>query len=204
MVTSTRTGRRPGPGTARDDILNTARELFARDGFRGTTMRAVAEGAGVDPALVTHYFGSKQGLFDAVLELPFDPRTVFQTLVAAGTEELGERLVRFFLSTWTSDGTAGPLATLVRTVINEPTAARTLERLLVQDGLGPALASAGLDEPELRAAMIASQLVGMGLLRFVLRIEPLASCSDDLAVANFGPAIQRFVTAPLAAQGGME
>lgn len=193
---SPRTGRRPGAGTARTDILDTAREIFAREGFRGTTVRAVASAAGVDPALITHYFGSKQGLFEAAIDLPFEPSLAFSGLVAGPRDGIGERIVRFFLATWTAES-GHALPTLVRIVVNEPAAARTLERLLIREGLGPALAAAGFDQPELRAALIASQLVGAGLLRFILGMEPLAALPEEHLVAWLAPAIQRYATGPL-------
>lgn len=197
MMKSARTGRRPGAGTARTDILDTAREIFAREGFRGTTVRAVAAAAGVDPALITHYFSSKQGLFEAAIDLPFDPSQVFSGLVSAGPrDEIGERIVQFFLATWAAES-SHVLPTLVRIVVNEPAAARTFERLLIREGLGPALAAAGFDEPELRAALVASQLVGAGLLRFILGMEPLAALPEEELVAWLAPAIQRYATGPL-------
>lgn len=180
------------------DILDSARELFAREGMKGTTVRAVAAAAGVDPALITHYFGSKQGLFEAAIDLPFEPARAFGSLVAGPREGIGERIVRFFMATWRAES-GHALPTLVRIVVNEPAAARTLERLLVREGLGLALAAAGFDEPELRATLVASQLVGAGLLRFILEMEPIASLKEEQLVAWLAPVIQRYAAEPLPA-----
>jgi len=200
MVRSIRGGRRPGnPGT-RDAILTAARETFAAAGFRGTTIRAVAARADVDPALVLHYFGSKQALFIAAVELPFDPRERFPQVLAGSLDGAGERLIRFFLSVW--DGpSAGPLRTIVRTLATEPEAAEVFQRLLVDEGLGPALEALGADRPHLRAALAASQLIGAGFIRYILRIEPLASEPAERLVAIYAPVIQQYVSGDLPAEG---
>src|SRR5437660_6065467 len=117
-----RTGRRPGTGGTREKILAAARSRFGQEGYDGTTIRGIAAGAGVDPALVLHYFGSKEGVFLAAVEFPIDPAEFVPRLLAPGLDGLGERLVRFFLETW--DSPAGsPLLGLVRSVVGNERAA---------------------------------------------------------------------------------
>src|SRR5256886_13037811 len=97
-----RTGRRPGTGGTREKILAAARSRFGQEGYDGTTIRGIAAGAGVDPAMVPHYFGSKEGVFLAAVEFPVDPAVFIPRLLEPGLDGLGERLVSFFLETWDS------------------------------------------------------------------------------------------------------
>src|SRR2546428_9642500 len=104
-----RTGRRPGPGGTREKILAAARSRFGQEGYDGTTIRGIASAAGVDPAMVPHYFGSKEGVFLAAVEFPVDPAVFIPRLLEPGLDGLGERLVSFFLETWDSPAGGGLL-----------------------------------------------------------------------------------------------
>ena len=194
--TAPRRGRRPGAPDTRAAILEAARELFATNGFAGTSVRGVAAAAGVDASLVHHYFGGKDDLFIAALELPLDPRVAVLPVVEGGIDGAGERLVRLLVSVWDDEATRTPLLALVRGIL-EPGGAQ-----LVQDGflrmvLGPVGAALGVDEPERRLPLVASQLVGVVVLRYLVGVEPLASMPADDLAAIYGPTLQRYLTGPL-------
>lgn len=189
-----RSGRRPGPTQTREAILASARELFAAKGYDGTTMRDIARAAQVNPALIHHFFGAKERVFVAALGLPFTPADLLPTLLAGPRQEFGERLVRTFLSIWGNQEHRVPLLALVRSATTNEQAAQTLRQFL-----GSTLLSGiadGLGVPRLRIAAAAGQLVGMALLRFVLRVEPLASASEQELVDLLGPVVQGYVDKP--------
>ncbi len=193
---STPRGRRPGGPDTRAAILTAARASFAGSGFAGTTIRAVATSAGVDPALVHHYFGSKDQLFLAALEIPVDPRELLAPAIALGPDGAGERMLRVFLSVWDDPELRMPLLALVRGVF-DPDGQR-----LLRDGLLPAIISPigvalGLDEPQRRMPMVASQVLGLIVVRYVLELEPVASMPAEQVVEAYAPAIQRFLTGAL-------
>lgn len=196
MSTPARRGRRPGAPDTRAAILEAARGQFAAAGFSGTTIRAVAAEAGVDAALVHHYFGTKDDLFVAALELPVDPRVVLAPVVEQGPEGAGERMLRVFLSVWDDPAHRLPLLGLVRGLL-EPSGQK-----LVRDGfldvvVGPIGAALGIDEPERRMPLVASQVFGLIIVRYLLEVEPLASMPPDQVVAIYAPTIQRYLTGPL-------
>jgi AcrR family transcriptional regulator len=187
-----RAGRRPGPTSTPDAILTAARELVARRGFQATTMRAVAGAAGVNPALVHHYFGTKQRLFIAALDLPINPVEVIETLLAAGPrEQFGERFVRFFVTAWRDPATGQALQAVLRSAAStEPgaTMVRNLAENVVLDR-----ASAALGVSKLRVAAAMSHLIGLVLGATIVAVEPLASASVDELVELVAPAIQRYL-----------
>lgn len=190
-----RTGRRPGTGGTRERILAAARSDFARAGYEGATIRGIAAEAKVDPALVLHYFESKEGAFRAAVEFPVDPAEFIPKLLAPGLEGLGERLVRFFVDTW--DSPAGrPLLGLIRSVVGNEDAAALLREFVRRQVLGRIARAVELDQPELRATLAASQLIGLAMIRYVVKVEPLASAGNDEVVAWLGPTVQRYLTDP--------
>jgi AcrR family transcriptional regulator len=191
-----RRGRRPGAPDTRAVILAAARELFASRGFGGTTIRAVAMDAGVDTALVHHYFGSKDDLFVAALELPVDPRAVLAPAIAAGPEGAGERMLRVFLSVWDDPEARLPLLALVRGMF-EPAGRRLLAEGFVPAVLEPVGVALGIDEPERRMPLVATQVLGLILVRYVLEVEPVASMTADELVTVYAPGLQRYLTDPL-------
>jgi AcrR family transcriptional regulator len=193
-----RTGRRPGNPDTRDAILAAARQAFAERGYDGASIRAIATSAGVDPALVHHYFGTKEQLFLATVEVPIDPRELLPQVVAGGREEIGERLVRTFLSVWDSPtGKAG--AALLRSAMSSEWTARLLREFLVTQILRRILRLVELPPAEapIRTSLVASQMAGLAMTRYIIRIEPLASAPPELIVATVGPTIQRYVTGDL-------
>jgi AcrR family transcriptional regulator len=192
----TQRGRRPGAPDTRATILGAARTRFAEHGFAGTTIRAVAGDAGVDAALVHHYFGNKADLFMAALQLPVDPREVLAPVVGAGADGAAERFLRVFLEVWDDPELQPTLVAFIRGVM-DPAASRLLADGFLPVVLQPIGEALGLERPEHRMPLVASQVVGMILLRYVMRVEPLASMPGEQVVATYAPTIQRYLTGPL-------
>jgi AcrR family transcriptional regulator len=190
-------GRRPGDSGTREAVLAAAKEAFGRQGYAATSLRAVARAAGVDPALITHYFGSKDGLFQAALALPLDPGVLVPQLLSGGTDGLGERIVRTFLGVWDSTPGQGPMLAMLRSAVSHEDSADKLRELLLRVLLRPLAVGAGADQPDLRAALLASQVVGLAVTRYVLRIEPVASADPDTLASALGPTLQRYLAGAL-------
>lgn len=196
-----RTGRRPGAGGTRERILAAARSHFSETGYEGSTIRGIAAAAAVDPALVLHYFGSKEGIFQAAVDFPVNPADFLPGLLAPGLNGLGERLVLFFLETWDSSK-GSPLLGIIRSAVSNEAAARLLRDFVSREVLGRLAEAIELDRPQLRASLAASQLVGLAMLRYVVRLEPLASASHGEVAGWIGPTIQRYLTDPAATAQG--
>jgi AcrR family transcriptional regulator len=198
--TVARTGRRPGNSGTREAILDAARRAFAERGYQQASIRGVAEMAGVDPALVHHYFGRKQDLFVAAVEIPVNPFDAFVELVSEeGLETLGERLLGLFLSVWDQSDQHSPLLALIRSAVSEERAAAMLREFITEEILGRIARELGTPDARLRTNLVASQLVGLIMARYVIRIEPLASTPAPLLVAAVGPTLQRYLTGDLGA-----
>lgn len=191
-----RRGRRPGAPDTRAAILFAARELFAAQGYRGTTIRAVATAAGVDAALVHHYFGSKDDLFVAALELPVDPRAVLAPAIAAGPDGAAERMLRVFLSVWDDPEARLPLLGLVSGMF-DPSGRRLLREGFLVAVLQPVGVALGIDEPERRMPLLATQVLGLIVVRYVLEVEPVASMDAEELIAVYAPGLQRYLTGSL-------
>jgi AcrR family transcriptional regulator len=160
-------------------------------------MRAIAAEAGVDAALITHFFGSKANLLAAAIDWPFDPDRELPRILKAGRDRVGEGLVALFVRTWDREGSRHPVITLLRAAVSEPSAADLLADFLRTRLFGPLLAELGSDQPDIRANLLAAQLGGLGLARYILRLEPLASAPPRNVVRWVAPNIQRYLTAPL-------
>jgi AcrR family transcriptional regulator len=189
-------GRRPGNPDTRAAILLAARERFAAAGFGGTTIRSVASDAGVDPALVHHYFGSKDDLFLAALELPVDPRELLAAAAVGPVEQAGEQLVRTFVSVWDDPALQPGLVATIRRIL-EPGGDRLLREGFLPVVVVPIGERLGVEDPQRRMPFVATQVLGLVLARYVLRVEPVASLGADEVVATWGPVVQRFLTGPL-------
>lgn len=194
-----RTGRRPGAGGTREKILAAARTQFGRHGFESATIRGIASAARVDPKLVLHYFESKEGVFGAAMEFPFDPAAAIPALLEPGLEGLGTRLARFFLEIWDSPEGARAHA-LVRSVVTSKTAAALMRDFVSREILARVAQALELDHPQVRASLAASQLIGVAILRYVVKVEPLASAPSDRLAAWIGPTLQRYFTDPAVTQ----
>lgn len=195
-----RSGRRPGQGETREVIIEAARGLFSERGYDGTTIRLVAATANVDPALIYHYFGSKQQLFVASMEIPFDWAGAFPALLGAPRDEIGERLVRLMLGFWEDPLIRPRFMGVVRSAATDPEAAAMVRRLLAE---GPILALAraiGTPDGELRAMLAASHIMGVALLRYILRIEPLASANIETLARLIGPSVGAYLVTARAAR----
>lgn len=177
-------------------ILAAARELFAADGYEKATIRAIAASAGIDPSMVMRYFGNKDGLFAAAAEFDLrlpDPRDL-------PPDQVGEALVRHFMDRWGDDDA---LQVLLRTGVTNQAAAERLRTVFVTQ-LAPTVAAlTGTAGPpgqaESRAALVASQILGMALCRYILRLPPAVAMTDDDVVAWLGPTVQRYLTADMPA-----
>lgn len=196
-MTAPARGRRRGNPDTRAAILAAARERFAASGYGGTTIRAVAGAAGVDPALVHHYFGSKDDLFVAALELPVDPRAVMAEQVVGPLEGAGERLLRALLSVWDDPQVQPALLAMVRRLV-EPGGDSLFREGFLPVVLLPLGQALGVEAPERRMPLVASQVLGVILLRYVVRASPLADWDADRLVATYAPVLDGFLAGPLA------
>ncbi|GAB1514366.1 TetR/AcrR family transcriptional regulator [Actinophytocola sp. KF-1] len=185
-------GRRPGQTQTREDILVAARNQFGQHGYDGATIRGIAAEAGVNPALVHHFFGSKEQVFVAALNLPMTPSTIADAIVRGPRDGIGERIVRLFLGLWSAPDTRQPFLALIRSVASNEQIASLMRQFLEHTVVGPV--SAALDLPRLRITGAASQGIGLAMARYVIRVEPLASATDDEVVELVAPVLQHYFT----------
>jgi AcrR family transcriptional regulator len=188
-------GRPRGESGTREAILAAARTLFAEAGYERASIRAIARRAGVDPALVHHYFGTKDELLAAAIELPVDPQVVL-TAAFAQRERVGEALVRSMLALWEAPDVRDRFLALLRAGLTHPGAAAILRNLLTRDAVRPVTGRIGLPHADLRAELAGTQLMGLAIGRYVLAVEPLASASTEQIAEIVGPALQRYLTDP--------
>jgi AcrR family transcriptional regulator len=190
-------GRRAGTSTTRSAILEEARDAFARDGFDGTSIRAVARGAGVDPALVHHFFKSKEDLFLAAVAVPVNPQALLAPLLADGPAHLGEGLARLFLSLWEDGAMRLQLTAMVRSSLTNVAAGALLREFVSQQLVGRLALALDLPDARLRSTLAGSQLVGLAVVRYIVGVEPLASAPVEIVVAALAPTLQRYLTGPI-------
>jgi len=191
-----RRGRRPGGADTRASLLDAARVVFAERGFDGATVRVIADRAGVDPAMVNHWFGGKQSLFVAALNLPADPATILGEAVPGDPEHLAERILGRLLEVW--DGTGGAqFAALLQSIATHDVAAGLLREFIARVLVGKVLRVVAPDRPELRATLCGTQVFGLAFVRYVLKVEPLASADHATVIAAVAPNLQRYLTGPL-------
>jgi len=192
-----RRGRRPAGQDTRSALIEAAQVVFGESGYEGATVRAIAGRAGVDAAMVNHWFGGKDGLFaQAVLEVPFDPLELVDTLLDGPAEELGARIIRTFLTTWDHAG-SDIFTALVRSVAGHQQVAAAMRNFFISQFFAKLVEQVSADRMELRATLCASQLIGMGMIRYVAQFEPLASTEIETMVAAVGPNLQRYLTGEL-------
>ena len=190
-------GRPAGSSNTRDRILDHARDLFARNGISNTSIRAVAAAAGVDSALVHHYFGTKENLFAAAVHIPIDPMDVIGPLREVPVEELGHRIPSILLPLWDSDIGAAFIATLRSILAGSEV---NLFRTFIQDVIAVEV-GARVDDPPgsgvVRVQFVASQLVGIVMARYILQLEPFASLPAQQIANTVAPNLQRYLTGDL-------
>jgi AcrR family transcriptional regulator len=187
------TGRRPGSADTRGQILDAARAAFGERGFDGATMRDIAARAGVDPALVHHYYGTKQQLFMAAMQFPIDFPAVMAMAMAGPPELVGENVVRAVLGAWESPATAPLILGIVRSATTDPIAAGMLQQFLTSGPLHEIGSVLEQPDVQLRAVLAGSHLIGLAMARYVIKIEPLASANIETIVRMVGPTIQRYL-----------
>lgn len=193
-------GRRPGGGDTRAAIVAAARKEFAARGYDATSLRGIARAAQVDPALLHHYFDGKTALFAEVMDVPADPRVLIEAVIQGPRERVGEAMVRTFLTLWDSPEGRARFQGVVRSAVTNEDAARMMREYLVREVFGhiaqaltPANAAGPLDAPELRAALAAGQMVGVGMMRYVLGFPSVVHASQDELVALLAPTLQRYL-----------
>jgi len=194
---SGRTGRRPGNSDAKARIAQEARRLFAAHGHDAVSLRQIATAAEVDVALITHYYGGKARLFTALTVLPFDPRQVLSELSAPGLDGLGERTVRFMLTTLRSGEQSQSLLSLLRTAGTHSEIGEVMREQYIRELLEPLARDIQADQPELRAALCASQLLGLSFAEQILSLSPLHQASTEKLAHVVGRTLQRYLTEPL-------
>jgi AcrR family transcriptional regulator len=197
QVNQKRRGRRAAGEDTRAALIAAARETFVEKGYDGATVRAIAARAGVDAAMVNHWFGGKEGLFaQSVLQLPFDPAEILKRVLDGPIEQAGERIIRTFVTVWDATG-GGTFAALIRSVTSQQEVANALKSFLVNAIFKNVLAEVGAEQAELRATLCATQMVGLGIVRYVVHFEPLASADLETVVKAIAPNLQRYLTGDL-------
>ncbi len=197
-VVRRRRGRRPkSEGDTRARILDVALRRFAAEGFDQTTSLSVARGAGVDPALVLYYFDSKEQMFFEAVSQRLYPAL---EAIFAGPQpdaRIGEHILRGFLTLWDAEEEGNALAALVRAGVSNERIGSLFREYIEADILPAVAARVGAEPRELRVGLVASQLFGIGLARYVLRLGPVAGADREELVAAVGPAITRYLTEPV-------
>jgi AcrR family transcriptional regulator len=204
-----RTGRRAGDSGTRDAILESARGQFAEHGYDHATIRGIAAQAGVDPALVHHFFGTKERLFAAAMELPIVPSEIISAALDEGyrppAESPGEHMVRSALAVWETAGIRDSFQGLLRSALTSERAAGMLREFVTQAVLEPLASRAGgrdAEDTAFRASLIGSHMLGLALARYVLRFGPVAAASPDELAAAIGPTIDRYLNGDLGGPTG--
>ncbi|MFG2430249.1 TetR family transcriptional regulator [Streptomyces sp. NPDC048590] len=187
-----RTGSGAGPD-ARTRILEAARTEFARRGYDKTSVRSIARAADVDAALVHHYFGTKDEVFGAAIEVSFEPALVLPAILDGPEEDMGERLARFFIGVWENPASRAPLLAVLRSALTHEAAAKVLRGFVLSRLLERVAAELDVPDPTFRAELAASHMIGIAVLRYVVRAEPLASADPEKIVAMVAPTLQRYL-----------
>ncbi|MEU2428864.1 TetR family transcriptional regulator [Streptomyces sp. NPDC007861] len=188
-----RTEADSGPG-ARERILQAARTEFAERGYDKTSVRGIAKAAGVDAALVHHYFGTKDEVFAAAIEVSFEPALVIPLVLGEGTEGIGERLARFFIEVWENPATRAPLLAIIRSAMTHDAAAKVLRGFVLRRLLERVAAELAVPDPKFRAELAASHMIGIVVMRYVIQVEPLASADPEQIIEMVAPTLQRYLT----------
>lgn len=196
MASTGRARGRPrgSAGEARERIVDAAAEEFATKGYEGVSMRAIARRAGVDARLVRHYFESKSALLVEAVRLPVRPDRIVQAVLAGPVEELGPALARTVLVLWEQPAVRPAAVAIMRSAVSTSAGGRLVREFLTRELVGAIADRLDGDDAELRAWLAGSQLAGVLLMRYVVRVEPMASVSVDELVARVGPVLQTHLT----------
>jgi AcrR family transcriptional regulator len=192
-----RTGRRPGDSGTRQAILEAAGRQFSELGYDRTSMRSVAQEAGVDPALIVHFFANKSRLFVEAVGPPVDPQLLVDALSSTPLDQAGEQLARLFVAILDNPQARRRVTGLVRAAASEPEAARLVRDLVSREILTRVVEALGVDDGERRAALVGSQLIGLVMARVVVGVEPLVEMTAEEIVAALAPTLQRYLSGPL-------
>ncbi|MGW4234004.1 TetR/AcrR family transcriptional regulator [Streptomyces sp. NPDC004980] len=179
---------------ARTRILAAARAEFAGRGYDKTSIRGIAKEAGVDAALVHHYFGTKDEMFAAAVEVSFEPALVIPEILGGPAEDMGERLARYFIGVWENPATRAPLVAILRSALTHEAAAKVLRGFVLRRLLERIAADLDVPDPTFRAELAASHMIGIAILRYVIQAEPLASADPEKIIAMVAPTLQRYLT----------
>ena len=182
-------------------VLDAARAAYARRGYLNTTLKGVAAAAGVAPDVVRRYYDNRESLFVAAMRLPFDPAMSIAQLMAPGIDGMGERLVRVTLRMLDDPETRDQLAEMVRDGAGASRATASLREFLEAEVVDRAAVLLGVPDARMRVTLATSYLLGIATTRYVLKLEPLASASEDEIVQLVAPAVQMALTTPTAPSG---
>lgn len=189
-----RPGRRAGSPDTRGQILDAARQVFAERGYDRATIRSIAAAAGVDPALVHHYFGTKEQLFAASIDIVVPPVETITTAIASGGPDLGRLLAETFFSVWEQEEARDSLLGILRSAMGgEDQAVTAFRQFLTTAVLEQIAPSIPGEHARLRALLMASQLVGVAMTRYVVKLEPIASAPVEQIIDLVVPRIQSYV-----------
>lgn len=193
-MSAKRTGRRSGSPDTRSEILDAAKRVFGKMGFDRATIRGIATEAGVDPSLIYHYFGTKDQLFAASIDIPIPAAEALRSVFAGDREDLGRMLAETFFFVWEQEAARASLLGILRSAMGgEHQATLAFRQFLTTSVLEQISPHIGGENPRLRALLMASQLVGVAMTRYVMRLEPIASASIEDIIELVAPRIQSYV-----------
>ena len=195
-TTIRRSGRRPGKQDTRETILASARAAFAERGYDGASIRHIASKAGVDPSLVHHYFGTKEALFRSVMAVPFDPEMMIERIFGEGGDDVSEPIVRTFLTIWGGPVSGTAMRGLLRSAVAHERTAKLMREFFTTQILRHVFSRLPNVDPEevpLRASLVATQLFGIAVIRYILKFEPLAAEDDEAVIAAVTPTVRRYL-----------
>ncbi len=192
-----RRGPRDERGVLADRVLSAARSLFATQGYASTSLRNVAELAGVDVALVSYYFKNKAGLLEAALTLPAEFLADVEQASASPIEERGRAILASHLAAWDHETTGDILRSIILAAAHEPSAMERVRTIYTTRFLEVLANSLPENERRLRAGLVASQMLGLAMTRYVWRVGALADLSPEEVSELISPVIQRYLTGPL-------
>lgn len=189
-----RSGRRSGSPDTRAEILKAAKRAFGEMGYDRATIRGIADEAGVDPSLIYHYFGAKDELFAASIDIPMPAAKSLKAVFAGDSEDVGRRLAETFFFVWEQEEPRAALLGILRSAMGgEDQAAEAFRQFLMSSVLEQVAPLISAENPRLRALLMASQLVGIAMTRYVMRLEPIASAPIDEIIELVAPRIQSYV-----------